>query len=67
MKARLTRGALVLDPPLLAWLGIDENGEVEISRGEGAFVLRPIVIGVAEGRVTKEDVAAFFERHAVSA
>jgi len=42
MKAKLTRGALVLDPPLLAELGIDENGEVEISREEGAIVLRPI-------------------------
>jgi antitoxin component of MazEF toxin-antitoxin module len=42
MKARITRGTLVLDPPLLEELGIDENGEVEISRQNGAIVLRPV-------------------------
>lgn len=42
MKTRLTRGALVLDPPLLEELGIDENGEVEISSDGRVLTITPV-------------------------
>jgi len=45
----------------LAFLGLNDR-KIESTEDD----LHDLVIGVAEGRVTKEDVAAFFERHAVS-